>query len=69
MDAENLKKVIEKADDDYLAGLGNKGILKRAYKDLEQESPVLTWKGPEAQVSLKEESCTIKAPFAPGSAP
>lgn len=63
MDAENLKKVIEKADDDYLAGLGNKGILKRAYKDLEQESPVLTWKGPEAQVSLKEESCTIKAPL------
>lgn len=60
---ESLKTWIEKVDDDYLIGLGNKGILKRAYKDLEQENPVLNWQGEEAQVSLKEETCVLRLPL------
>ena len=35
---EGLKAFIEKVDDDYLTGLSNKGTVKRAYKDLEQET-------------------------------
>lgn len=60
---EDLKALIEKADDDYLIGLSNKGTVKRAYKDLEQESPTLTWQGEEAAVGLREENCMLKIPL------
>lgn len=60
---EKLRALIQQVDDDYLVGLCNKGTVKRAWKDLEQESPVLTWQGEEAQVALKEETCTIRAPL------
>lgn len=46
---EGLRELLSQVDDDYLIGLGNKGILKRAYKDLEQESPVADWQQEEAQ--------------------
>lgn len=46
---DELKKLLGQADDDYLIGLGNKGILKRAYKDLEQESPAADWQQGEVQ--------------------
>lgn len=58
-----LKASIEKVDDDYLTGLSNKGIVKRAYKDLEQETPSLVWQGEEARVSLKEETCILRMPL------
>ena len=32
---EQLRAALQQADDDYLVGLSNKGIWKRAYKDLE----------------------------------
>ena len=60
---EKLKSLIQQADDDYLIGLCNKGTVKRAYKDLEQETPALTWQEQEAQVTLKEETCVIRAPL------
>lgn len=60
---EALKALIEKTDEDYLIGLGNKGLLKRARKDLEQEQPVLTWQDGEANVALKEVTCVIRAPL------
>ena len=72
---EELRELIRQVDDDYLTGLGNKGILKRAYKDLEQESPVADWQQEEArdkaqekmrtvvQVKLNEETCMIRAPL------
>lgn len=60
---ESLKASIEKVDDDYLIGLSNKGIVKRAYKDLEQEKPSVTWQGEEIQVSLKEETCILRMPL------
>ena len=60
---DTLTDLIEKADDDYLIGLSNKGTVKRAYKDLEQENPVLTRRGEEAQVALKEETCVLRVPL------
>lgn len=72
---EELRELLGQVDDDYLIGLGNKGILKRAYKDLEQESPVAEWQQAEArgkeqekvqakiQVNLSEETCVIRAPL------
>lgn len=60
---ESLKAFIEKVDDDYLIGLSNKGIVKRAYKDLEQEKPSVTWQGEEIQVSLREETCILRMPL------
>ncbi|MBD5396139.1 MAG: hypothetical protein HDR71_18210 [Lachnospiraceae bacterium] len=60
---DTLNTLIEKVDDDYLTGLCNKGTVKRAYKDLEQESPHLERKGEEVQISLKEETCRIRIPL------
>lgn len=64
---DTLTDLIEKVDDDYLIGLSNKGTVKRAYKDLEQENPVLTRQGEEAQiaaqVALKEEICVLRVPL------
>lgn len=64
---DNLKAFIQQVDDDYLTGLGNKGILKRAYKDLEQETPSLLLEGEEAKVTLREESCVLRLPLAESS--
>ncbi len=60
---EALKTQLGQVDDDYLTGLCNKGIVKRAYKDLEKETPVLTWQEEEASVALKEETCVIRVPL------
>ncbi len=57
---DTLRKMIGQADDDYLIGLCNKGTVKRAYKDLAQEEPSVTWKGEGAEVTLKEETCLMK---------
>ncbi|MBD5483786.1 MAG: hypothetical protein HDR15_14920 [Lachnospiraceae bacterium] len=76
---DTLTDLIEKVDDDYLIGLSNKGTLKRAYKDLEQENPVLTSQGEDAQVAaqiaaqvaaqiaLKEETCVLRVPLGESS--
>ncbi len=64
---KGLKALILEADDDYLVGLGNKGILKRAYKELEQESFLADWGEQEVQVKLREETCTIRAPLGESS--
>lgn len=60
---EELKSLIQQVDDDYLIGLSNKGIVKRAYKDFGQETPNIVWKEKDIQVSLKEETCVIKNPL------
>ena len=36
---EAWKSLLKQTDDEYLIGLCNKGTVKRAYKDLEQETP------------------------------
>ena len=64
---EALKTLLGQVDDDYLIGLSNKGTIKRAYKDLEKETPVLTWQEESAQVALKEETCVIRVPLGESS--
>ena len=58
-----LLELIRRTDDDYLAGLTNKGTVKRAYKDLEQASPAVSFEGEDARVTLSDAVCLIKAPL------
>ena len=60
---EELKRLLIQAGDEYLTGLSNRGMVKRAYKDLEQETPEVSWKGNEAEVRLKDAVCRIKVPL------
>ena len=60
---DTLKALIRNVDDDYLTGISNKGTVKRAARDLEAESPSLTWTEEEAAVALKEENCIIRSPL------
>ena len=60
---EELKRLLMQADDEYLTGLSNKGMVKRAYKDLEQDAPEISWDGEEALVKWKDADCRIKAPL------
>lgn len=49
------------ADDDHLVALSNKGILKRAYKDLESADISAEYSDEAAVVSVSGETCTITA--------
>lgn len=60
---EALKNMLLQVDDEYLTGLSNKGTVKRAYKDLDQEDPVVAWLETEAEVTLKEVVCRIRMPL------
>lgn len=64
---EQLQTALRQVDDDYLTGLSNKGILKRAYKDLAEEAPTVVWQDGIAQVTLKSETCQIKDPLGESS--
>ncbi len=64
---ETLKALIGQVDDDYLTGLSNKGTVKRAYKDLVQETPAVSWTEGTARVKLKEETCVIREPLGESS--
>lgn len=57
---EQLQTALRQVDDDYLTGLSNKGILKRAYKDLAEEAPAVVWQDGTAKVTLQSETCEIK---------
>ncbi|MCI9073711.1 MAG: hypothetical protein HFH80_13105, partial [Lachnospiraceae bacterium] len=57
-------------DEDYLVGISNKGIVKRAYKDLEAEgegaraaTAGLDWNAPELTVQAGGETVTIQFPL------
>lgn len=60
---EAWKSLLKQTDDEYLIGLCNKGTVKRAYKDLEQETPSLCWKEDGAEITLKETVCRIRMPL------
>lgn len=62
-----LRELVADIDNDYLVGLSNKGIVKRAYKDLEGASPVVNWEGESASVTLGEETCQIRVPLGESS--
>lgn len=61
---DELKKALAGADDEYLAGLSNKGILKRAYKDLESAAIQPGFIGDTADVIVDNAHCTISVPIA-----
>ncbi|MDE6204174.1 MAG: SWIM zinc finger family protein, partial [Lachnospiraceae bacterium] len=50
-------------DDDYLTGIANKGIVKRAYKDKEEGNYQVLSLDEEAEVSIGEEKVVIKMPL------
>ncbi len=60
---EKLKRLLWQTDDEALTGWSNKGLVKRAYKDLEKETPSFLWKGDSAEVTLKDAVCHICVPL------
>lgn len=60
---QELKNIITKADDDYLIGLSNKGILKRAYKDLDEFEISAEYSDSTAEVTVADQKCTIVSPL------
>ena len=49
------KDRLAEVDDDYLIGLSNKGIVKRAYKDKGEVAAQVQSTGEEASVAVGEE--------------
>lgn len=58
-----LKNIISNADDDYLIGLTNKGILKRAYKDLDEAEISAEYFESTVEVTVADQKCTIISPL------
>lgn len=57
------KDRLEDIDDDYLVGLSNKGIVKRAYKDKEEVAAQIGEMGEEASVKVGSETVTVRFPL------
>lgn len=65
-DMEDWKEILKDADEDYLIGIANKGIVKRAYKDKEEGNYEVLSSGDsegEATVRVGAESVKIKSPL------
>ena len=62
MDAAWMERLAE-VDDDYLIGISNKGIVKRAYKDKEAAEAEIVSVGEEAQVKVGEETVAVRFPL------
>ncbi len=60
---EQWKELLADVDDDYLIGISNKGILKRAYKDKEEIAAVVDGMGEEASVKVGEETVSVRFPL------
>ena len=50
-------------DDEYLIGLSNKGIVKRAYKDKEEVPAGIVALAEEASITVGEETVTVRFPL------
>lgn len=57
-----LRELIQKLDQDYLIGLSNKGIVKRAAKDLEGVSPTVSIIEDGVKIILDDAECTYIMP-------
>lgn len=57
------KEILADVDDDYLIGLSNKGIVKRAYKDKEESSVKIGEIGEEASIEAGGETVSIRYPL------
>ena len=60
---EELKKALAAADDDYLVGISNKGIVKRAYKDLEAAAVTSGFIDTTADITIDNAQCVIRVPL------
>ena len=61
---EGLKKNLMSADDEYLISLSNKGILKRACKDIESAKIKVSYIDGSAYVDIDGVQCVILDPLA-----
>lgn len=64
---ENWKVILNDLDDDYLIGMANKGIVKRAYKDMEAGDYKVISADEEAEVSVGGEKVLIRQPLGESS--
>jgi len=60
---DNWKELLADVDDDYLIGISNKGIVKRAYKDMDEVPAVIGGMGEEAEVKVGEETVKVRFPL------
>lgn len=58
-----LKKLLETIDEQYLIGLANKGIVNRAHKDLEQSDISMNFEGDNLIIKVDDAVCTILSPL------
>ncbi|BCJ94276.1 hypothetical protein acsn021_18450 [Anaerocolumna cellulosilytica] len=56
----NWQQILQPIDEEYLIGLTNKGIVKRASKDLEQAACTLKEEGDKLVVQVDEALCTLE---------
>ena len=63
MDINQWRQVLAAADDDYLAGLCNKGTVKRAYKELAEVQTEIRQQEDGFEVQVGEETCQICLPL------
>ena len=61
---EDWKEILRETDEDYLIGISNKGIVKRAYKDKEEGNYEVLSFGSDAIVRVGVENVQIKSPLA-----
>ncbi len=64
---EELKKALAGVDDDYLVGISNKGIVKRAYKDVDTVKIKADYIDGSAYVTVDNTQCVILTPIAGSS--
>ncbi len=64
---DEWKILLADLDDDYLVGMANKGIVKRAYKDMEAGDYKVLSADKTAEVVVGEENVTIKQPLGESS--
>ena len=58
-----IHEFLKDIDDDYLVGLTNKGIVKRSYKDLENENVELIDEGETIGGKIGDIATTIRLPL------
>ena len=63
MDMNQWRQVLAAANDDYLAGLCNKGTVKRAYKELAEVQTEIRQQEDGFEVQVGEETCQICLPL------
>lgn len=59
----DLKQILAETDEEYLIGLSNKGIVKRAHKDMETVEAKVCSVADEAKVLVGSETVTICSPL------